>query len=258
MPLYASEPNVSRSQVSDGVSQARRLWPWVWMMLACMLMGTSTLFRLWQDRRYATGRESASSVTMFPLAQIPKDFDVWKAREGGKSTLDPEIARIAGSTDSLIRVYENKETGVFVTLLVLYGAAEQVSGHTPEVCYPAIGYGPAEDSAEVPITGTARNTRVVGEGNTTLGVFKSQVFSRKGEEASRDEVYHAFRQNGRWVPSVEGNWKTLSSDPSLLKVQVQRRVGEREQRHLENPTERFLSRLIPEIETRIAAAGASK
>lgn len=226
--------------------------------MVCLFMGASTLLRVWQDRRYVTGRDAASSVAMFPLKQIPKDFDVWKAREGGKSTLDPEIARIAGSVDSLVRVYENKETGVFVTLLILYGAAEQVSGHTPDVCYPAIGYGPAEDSNEVPVTKTTRDAQSAESGTTSLGVFKSQVFSRKGDEASREEVYHAFRQNGRWVPSVEGTWKTLSSDPSLLKVQVQRRVAEREQRHLDNPTERFLARLIPEIEARITAAGVRK
>src|SRR5262249_10315762 len=153
--------------------------------------------------------QAKSVAPMFPLNQLPQGFGSWLAKEGGEEALDPQIARIAGSHDSLVRVYVNSQTGVAINLLVIYGSGERVSAHTPERCYPSVGYVQHDDPA----------VKTVKYGRSTAA-FRSLLYVRKGDAVAREEVYYAFRQRGQWSPDVEGNWKALSADPSMFKVQI--------------------------------------
>jgi Protein of unknown function (DUF3485) len=248
MTLYAAEHPRSRSSSpeTEAAERGRARWPWIWAALSCLLVAGSGLTRGWQERRFAVA-QVATVTPSFPLTEIPKQLGPWRVREGGQVTLDPQVARVAGSTDSLVRTYEDESTGVFLTLLVLYGGAEKVSGHTAEVCYPAAGYEATPDVGDVPI-----------KAGPIAATFRSLVFTRKGASVDREEVFYAFRQNGAWTPNVQGNWKSLSLESSLFKVQIQRRVAELEQRHLDNPTQAFLAKLLPELEKRIASGAAAK
>jgi hypothetical protein len=251
MTLYATEPEKLRLAPAIALpdAPASPRWPWVWMAVACTLMASSGLVRVWQDRRFVAYQSQAILPT-FPLKELPEQFGTWKAREGSEHALDPQVARIAGSSDSVIRTYVDKDTGVVLDVLVLHGRAELVSGHTPEVCYPSAGYEPSEEASSISVP--------LDRGEA---IFRSLLYTRKGSALERVEVHYAFRQQGRWSPEVEGNWKALNVDPGLFKVQVQRRVGERERRDLGNPTEQFLSVMLPVLDKRIASAqeaGASK
>src|SRR3954447_12262923 len=111
-----------------------------WPILGCLLLGVSGGVRAWQDFRFATV-EMQGQKCPFDLKDIPtKIGSVWQLQEGGEGELDKEVKRVAGCNDSLIRTYRNATTGVNLTLLILYGPAKNVAGHTPEVCYPAAGY----------------------------------------------------------------------------------------------------------------------
>jgi hypothetical protein len=216
------------------------------MAAACGLLLTSGLVTSWQDRRFAAVQVKAVAE-MFPLKELPAQFGSWRVVEGGETALDPEVSRVAGSTDSLVRTYVDQETGVALTLLVLYGRAEKVSGHTPEVCYPAIGYDEAEEAVTLPVAG-----------GSPPALVRSTVFARKDHTLDRLEVCYAFRQGAGWSPDVEGNWKSLSADPSMFKIQIQRRVAEQERRYLDNPSVKFLEVMLPRLEERIAATGGRR
>ena len=60
--------------------------------------------------------------------------------EGSENTLEPEIARIAGATDHLIRTYVDEKSGQTAAVMILYGLAYIVWPHTPDACYPANGF----------------------------------------------------------------------------------------------------------------------
>jgi len=98
------------------------------MTLACAFLGGSGAVRAWQDYRFATvqGRVVSSP---FPLTDLPTVLGdgEWRVREGAESTLDPEVAQVAGCTDSLIRTYTNSMTGVNLTVLILFGPAQKRS-----------------------------------------------------------------------------------------------------------------------------------
>jgi hypothetical protein len=220
---------------------------WVWMTLACVMLGASGAVRAWQDRRFSTAQIRVEDPP-FPLKDLPQTLGDWRVQERGESSLDPEVARIAGCSDHVIRTYANITTGANLSVLIIFGPAQAVFGHRPEVCYPAAGYQPIEESLLRPIP----------DGSAHQAVFRSQIYSRRREQRRwREEVYYSFRHGGRWFPDMEQFWKEFRHDPSMFKVQVQRPVIESERRDLENPTEQFLALLLPEIERR-AARGPKK
>ncbi len=242
-PLFAQRPALTpssdpRRDVRAGRTGTRS--PWAWMLLACALLGASGGVRAWQDYRFGTALKQ-SEAPPFPLKDLPKVLGDWRSREGTEEKLDPEVARVAGCSDHVIRTYMNRTTGVSVTLLVLYGRADEVSYHLPVTCYPAAGYGAVEmpEMREIP-------------GDHTPALFRSEVFARGGSARVRAEVYHAFLHGGRWIPDARGSWKEFRHHPSMFKVQTQRVVAERERRNVNNPSEQFLAVLLPEIERRLS------
>jgi hypothetical protein len=219
--------------------------PWVWMTLACVLLGASGGVRAWQDYRFATV-ESEGKNCPFPLKDLPKTLgNDWHLEDGGESNLDPKVAQVAGCTDSLIRTYRNATTGVSVTALILFGPGKTLAGHTPEICYPSAGYRMVADPS----------VRAVASSPGPATEFRSEVFARdQGQRIWREEVYYSFRHGDRWSPDGQRFWKEFRHRPAMLKVQVQRTVSDHERRDVNNPTEDFLALLMPEIERRVALA----
>jgi hypothetical protein len=164
-------------------------------------------------------------------------------QEGYAQKHDPKVAQIAGCSDHIIRTYVNEATGVLITAMVLYGNAEAVSGHTPEVCYPAAGYRMVEGPA----------TKDITVDGTTVS-FRSSVYTRNEDGSTpREEVFYSFRHQGRWFADVENHWKVFRHRPSMYKIQTQRRIVPGENREHGNPTDDFLAALLSELEHRLAA-----
>ena len=246
MDLLASQKSrqsSTRAAASSGQNPGTEpAWrPWVWMTLGCLFFGGSALNRAWQDYRFDSAKNEVVKP-IFPLKDLPKTFGDWRAKPG-EAVLNPEVAKVAGSADSLVRDYVDESTGVVLTVLVLYGRAESVVGHTPEACYPAVGFEPAGDAFEVGVP--------VGTGSARL---RSLLYVKKGGAVvDREEVYYAFRHRGEWMPDVPGNWRDLRFSPPVFKVQIQRRFGENESRRLDNPAEKFLTALLTEIDRRASS-----
>jgi hypothetical protein len=216
--------------------------PWAWMILACVLLGASGGVRAWQDYRFATVQDRVEAPP-FPLKEVSRTLGDWQVQDGGETSLDPDIAKVAGCSDHVIRTYKNRLTGVSVTVLILFGPAEAVFGHRPEICYPSAGYRMVAEPT----------FREVASGAGPAAVFCSEVFVREGEKRlGREEVHYSFRHGDLWTPNVEQFWKNFRHNPSMYKIQVQRTVSEAEKREVNNPSEQFLAFLLPEIEQKIA------
>lgn len=187
-----------------------------WLAMICLLLGVSGAVRYWREFQFASilTREKESP---FPLKEIPTVLGEWRMIEGAEATLDPEIARIAGSSDHIVRNYENQRTGETATVLVLYGLAELVWGHTPEVCYPATGGKAVSPTRTLMIPGA--------EEQAPPTPFSEGVFGRlEGGTTVYHDVYYSFRNAGTWDPSMGGRWKLFRYNPGMFKVQVQRTI----------------------------------
>jgi Protein of unknown function (DUF3485) len=241
--LETPSHSVSHHRTSPGL-------PWVWMTMACVLLGGSVLARTWQDQRFAD-RQRWSTTPPFPLKDLPTALEGWKFQEGGETHLDPHIARVAGASDHIVRSYFDDQTGVVLNVLVLYGRAEALCAHTPEACYPPAGYHPSGDTFEFGINDEA--TPALG----TPAVFRSVVYVKGGGlRPDRQEICYAFRYGSQWIPDAASRWKLFRHDPAMFRIQIERPVAEMERRDLNkyNPTRQFLEVFLPEFEKQLAAS----
>jgi len=195
--------------------------------------------RFWRDWEFRTLSQE-SEIPPFRLAELPRVLGTWRMIEGAESTLEPEIASAAGSTDNLCRIYQDEKTGEEVSVLVLYGLAFTVR-HLPEVCYPASGYravgGPGVRDMSAPDSTPVR--------------FRTLYFTkRSGSVAHQVEVCYTFLHNHEWLPDVDSRWKMFRSHPSMFKIQIERQASPGS---FENsPSESLLRQLVGEINRRLA------
>ncbi len=229
---------------SPAAAPSKRWNVWAWTAVACVTLGASGVVRAVQERRHRDETNFRESCPI-SLASIPAKLGGWRLVEGGEKSLDELTVRITGGTDYILRNYVDDLTGVSLVALILFGPAEPVLPHTPEVCYPSTGYALSDDASD----------RLIKADDGTAAEFRSLVYAKPGGRMMlREEVYYSFRLEGHWSPSAGLGRKFPRRNPSVFKVQVQRRVAEGEHRDRDEPIEQFLKILIPEIERRLAEA----
>jgi len=196
------EPQESQKVVLQQPDTVRSFqWPWIAAVL--VLLGLSGGFRYWRDRQFQNLTQESEKAP-FTLSQFPKMIGGWQVVEGSEVPLDPEVARIAGSSDHLIRTYTNLQTGENVSVMILYGLARQVWAHTPEVCYPSAGFR-SFPSNEEPV-------KIQTPDGKLEAPFRRQRFARlRAGEGVVQEVYHSFRNAGRWAPDMAESWKSFEA-----------------------------------------------
>jgi len=216
-----------------------------WALMLALLLGASGLVRYGRDLQFRA-LENESKASPFPLKEIPTVLGTWKMVEGAETTLDPQIARIAGSSDHIVRTYRSERTGEHATVLVLYGLAPLVWGHTPEICYPATGYKEIAAPRDVKIDVEAAGAEVP---------FRQAVYGiSQGGASSYHDVYYSFRNAGEWAPDMGVHWKRFRSHPGMFKIQVERRVESAGAK--DDACRDLLAALVAEIEAK--AGGGPK
>jgi hypothetical protein len=225
-----------------------------WAVIACVFLGASGAVRAVQERRHQF-EKSQKEACPIDLSKIPDHFGKdWKLIKGGERHLDELTMRITGGSDHTIRSYANELTGVIVTVLVLYGPAEPVLPHTPQVCYPASGYSPGDFPASRMISYSlgqdAQGRPIEGQAD-----FLSASFSKpNGRQVLREAVYHSYRLDGQWSYAIGVGRKFPRRNPGIFKVQIQRLVAEGERLDKGDPMEHFLKVFLSELEAEIKTA----
>lgn len=220
--------------------------PWVWMVASCALLAGSASVRLWQEWRYQAAFENASTP-LFPLRDIPMKFGDWSCQ--GEQELPKETLTIAGSTDYIAREYVDDKTGATVLVMVVFGPAERVFGHSPLVCFPAVGY-------QLAAAATPRPISLSTEANTPEARFDSLVYSKSnGSSQELVETLYSFWHHGTWDPAASSTRKQFRHHPEMFKVQIQRLITPTENRTNDNnPSVVFLDQFMPELQKRIDQA----
>jgi hypothetical protein len=137
-----------------------------------------------------------------------------------------------------------------VTALVLSGPAESVVAHIPEACYPANGYWQLGSALDKNIEFDKKNARQAW--------FRSIVYAKGGSLGMppfAEEVYYSFQFKGNWNPFPSSATRITRRSPWVIKIQAQRRVGATEDREIDNPTQEFLAKLVPEVEALLKESG---
>lgn len=246
-PVPSSQSRPPVESLAQGSDQGRRpssLSIWLRVVLACGLLVAAGALRLWQERQ-VEARMASGLEQPFSLADLPDELGDW---QGQADALDPYIARATGSIDNTLRSYVNRRTGVRLEVIVLYGPAVSMRIHAPELCYPSAGYEPVDD--------VLHHTVKTG-GGPPDAQFRSLIYTRgEGGQSERQEVYYAWRYDGRWTPYVGGH-KQVERIPAMYKLHVARSVAAGELRDEANPCQDFLERMVPEIERRLEEAASN-
>jgi hypothetical protein len=144
VPMRKGE--VSPAVEANSLPPKATMSPRKWLLMTCLLLSISGGIRHWRDYQFRS-LENQTTASPFPLSEIPTVLGTWRST-GEDAQLDPETIKLAGSSDHVLRAYTDSKTGETVSVLLIYGLAYSVFGHSPEVCYPAGGYvpvGKAED-----------------------------------------------------------------------------------------------------------------
>lgn len=215
----------------------------LWAIICSTLLAGSAGFRALQSRHYQE-ENSYTVESPFALKNIPKQVGDWQLVEGSEGNLDPLTTRITGSTDHILANFHNEQTGCVLQVMLLFGPAEPVLPHTPEVCYPATGYKPTEPPVDRPVSSDDK----------PIGRFRSTIFAKSnGRDLVRETAYYAFRHDGEWVPWVDTK-NSPRKNPGIFKIQVARRLTPTENRFQDEPIEDFLAKMVPALEGMIATA----
>src|SRR5271157_1338273 len=83
---------------------------WRWFVLICMLLLISGAVRYGRDW-YFESLNKSSEIPLFPLNEFPKTIGTWQAEERSEGSLEPDIARVAGASDHVIRTYVDQKSG---------------------------------------------------------------------------------------------------------------------------------------------------
>jgi Protein of unknown function (DUF3485) len=231
---------------SSPASRLGGLADWGLVSLVCaLLLVASGLVRGWQDRRLRHGmREGRAAVV--PLKSVPLELGAWS---GVDTKLDPEIARVTAADLIVTRRYTNRNTGVTVEVILLFGPSFGVSLHAPTVCYPSAGFVAVEEPHEQVVKVDAPSGADAASGARIAVPMLSAVYAKgEGAQADLQEVYWTWWYDGRWTPNAQ-NTKRLERVPSIIKVHTSRHVLRGERRDSKNnPNEAFLQLLLAEIE----------
>ena len=208
------------------------------VLVVCGLLIGSGWLRSWQDRRIQRGLNEGRAAVV-PLEKVPLEVGDWT---GVDTAIDEQIARVTGADKIVTRRYTNRNTGVVIDVILLFGPAGNMFIHAPTLCYPDAGFDTVEgpEVKAVPVGGPATPAVTVP--------FQAAVYAKgEGTRAELQEVYWTWRYNGRWAAQVLKP-KQIERVPSMIKVHTARPVLRGERRDVNNPNEALLRVLMPEIE----------
>jgi Protein of unknown function (DUF3485) len=225
----------------------------VYVVAICALFVASGLVRWRQDRRISQGlRQGLAQVV--PLERIPLVLGAWS---GVDTQLDPQIARGTGADKVVTRCYTNRNTGVSIDVIILFGPAYHMYIHSPEICYPKAGFAIFESPAPRTVRLPASGARGGGDPAGAAVPFLAAVYAKgEGAQADLQEVYWTWRYQDRWTPQVLKP-KQIERIPTMIKVHTSRSVLRGERRDANNPNEAFLRVLVPEIERLLSSPASS-
>ncbi len=200
------------------LSQPAARFQWGWIAFICTLLIISGAIRHWRGWQFQSlSRESAMSP--FSLNEFPEELGSWRAAEGSEEVLEPEIARIAGASDHLIRTYVDDKSGERAVVMIIYGLAYRVWPHVPDACYPANGFHSVDPPEDIPI-------QVPGTSNRRGSACRTSSSSRQDKEITGKSITRfATPENGDLTWGKTGRSFAITRGCSKSRFSVKAQVA---------------------------------
>jgi hypothetical protein len=159
----------------------KRYLPALFAFAVIVLSGA--LHGMWTDR-WALSPELKIAVAR--LNNVPKTIGGWKSKD---AEVDAEQIAQANIAAYLARVYEHPKKGKFMVFLMC-GRPGPISVHTPDICYPALGF--------QEVGKTAKHAVKYGSAEQKAE-FVSALFRRSQSTGAEDiRIYWSWNAIGSW------------------------------------------------------------
>ena len=193
-----------------------------------LLLGAGVASGLWSGRWGASPSVEAAAAR---LDQIPMTIGDWEGEAREVSVEDYRRFDFAGMAS---RQYVNRRTGDQVTLSLVTGPPGPICVHTPEICYPGVGYEIVADRAP--------RSLELGSGEPAR-FWDLRVGKPSQGSAEALSIYYAWSADGAWR-APEGEPRLVyGAEPYLYKMYVIQGVESADAPAPAN--EEFLQALIP-------------
>jgi hypothetical protein len=202
------------------------------LLAAVALLALTGLGHRW----WAGSQQDAAAVAAAALDKVPRTVGPWRGRDLALHPDEADWARYAGA---LWRRYEDQESGQVVSLLLVCGRPGPVSVHTPDVCYPGVGY----DLLDQP-----RRVEVAAPALPRPAQLWTARFARPDDPAApRLRIYWSWRAGANWEAADEPRL-AFAPFPALYKLYVVCETSAAGETRGGDASVDFLRQLLPELE----------
>lgn len=158
--------------------------------------------------RQARSRSAPVAEGVLRLEQVPMRFGSWIGRD---IPMDPVILRVAECAGYRNREYVNSINGRTVELGIMVGLPGPMAEHTPEVCFPALGFTLVKKSFQRVPAATFLGRGVPGE-------LASMEFVNPNQQRPLC-VWHSWFDGKEWV-RPDYSRLSLTNRDLLFRLQV--------------------------------------
>jgi hypothetical protein len=205
-----------------------------------LVVSTGVVSGIWKGR-WSTSQAAQEAATR--IQNVPMKVGDW---EGETSPFDAEDYAAAGIQGGFVRVYTHTQTGDRVSIMLVCGRPGPISVHTPEVCYPGVGFKVL--SERIP-------TKVELDGGDPAASFWTWRMGKlDGPIPQLLNVTYAWSDDGQWKAPGYDARIAFASSPALFKLYAIREVPASVEAKDPNapvtqddPTVQFLRVMIPEL-----------
>jgi hypothetical protein len=189
---------------------------------------------LWTDR-WGNARVVERAVTR--LERVPMTVGDWQAHPKELGTMQAKLAGYAGYWQ---RAYQRD--GMMVTVMLACGRPGPLSVHTPETCYAAQGFVPAEEPVKY----------VHGGENGGPEFWKARFTQRDAAAPRHLRLYWSWRTADGWRIARNPRWE-FASQPVLYKMYITYEMSGTDAPQEDAACTEFMSLLLSQLDQVLAA-----
>ena len=196
-----------------------------------LIIGTGLVHGTWTNRwRLSPGLTELAAR----LNTVPEVLGDWKATS--RRELPPRELAMTGAVGYISRTYTNPSKALAVSVLLLSGLPGTITTHTPDACYPGVGY----------TLGNAEKFELkYGAGQRAE--FQTAVASRDGAHPSHLRLYWSWCSSKGWSAPEDARW-ALAAEPMLSKLYVVRETVGAKIAPKDDPCDEFMTLLLPALD----------
>jgi len=173
-----------------------------------LIIGAGLVHGSWTNRWRPSPALAAQAAR---LDSIPMVIGDWTAQP---YELPPRELAAAGAVNSLTRRYTNASRGISLNVMLLCGLPGDISTHSPEACYPGVGY-TLGDITVRPVAYGSPERRAE---------FRTAVATRGGTNPLTLRIFWGWNASEGWLAPQDPRW-TFGSEPALCKLYVVRETS---------------------------------